>query len=121
MTTESVPHDLLDQLAESFLDRYRRGERPPISEYVARYPELANELQEVLSALVLMEQVDQDVQSPTGLRDETDNSAPLTQLGDFRIIREVGRGGMGVVYEAEQVSLGRTGGAEGPPPASANE
>ena len=28
-------------------------------------------------------------------------------LGDFRVIREIGRGGMGLVYEAEQVSLGR--------------
>jgi hypothetical protein len=32
---------------------------------------------------------------------------PLQQLGDYRLIRPIGQGGMGIVYEAEQVSLGR--------------
>ena len=35
-------------------------------------------------------------------------SAPPARLGDYRLIREIGRGGMGIVYEAEQVSLGRS-------------
>jgi WD40 repeat protein/serine/threonine protein kinase len=93
---------LLTRLADEFAARYRRGERPSLSEYVERYPQLAADICEVFPALVEVEQVKDDHQ------DAAVPPAPaLQQLGDFRILREVGKGGMGIVYEAEQVSLGR--------------
>src|SRR5271166_4232976 len=43
-TLDSGRYDLLDQLAEEFADRYRKGERPSLKEYVDRYPDLAESL-----------------------------------------------------------------------------
>jgi WD40 repeat protein len=101
---DSQRDDLLDRLGEEFATRLRRGEQPSVTDYTDRYPELADEIRELFPALVKVEQAKEICHD----WDEAASRAPpLSQVGDYRIIREIGRGGMGVVYEAEQISLGR--------------
>jgi serine/threonine protein kinase/Flp pilus assembly protein TadD len=94
--------ELVD-LVEEFAARTQAGEPLDLEDYVQAHPSHAEELRKLLPA----------VQALTDLgRAAAGGPPPVTsclpaQLGDFRIVREVGRGGMGVVYEAEQVSLGR--------------
>src|SRR5205814_5377727 len=71
--------------------------------YTKKHPDLADEIRELFPALVMME----DLGSVAG-RPALPQAGPLPeQLGDFRRLRGIGRGGMGVVYEAVQQSLGR--------------
>jgi serine/threonine protein kinase len=100
---DSDKYALIDDLAAEFVDRYRKGERPALTEYTDRYPALAGAIRELFPALVEMEQV----KGERGPAAERPPAAAPRQVGDYRILREVGRGGMGIVYEAEQVSLGR--------------
>ncbi len=103
---DSSQCEWIDRLAEEFAARYRRGERPPLQEYVEKYPELADDIRRLFPTLVEMEQIKEqcaEAASPALVQ-----SPALRQVGDYRVLREVGRGGMGgVVYEAEQVPLGR--------------
>ncbi len=108
---DDAGRDPIKALAQSFLERLRRGERPSVDEYAAAHPELAGEIRELLPALERLER-DQSVggeatvPGPAGPRAATLRGVPR-QLGDYTILREVGRGAMGVVYEAVQQSLGR--------------
>jgi serine/threonine protein kinase/WD40 repeat protein len=102
--SEPVPHrNPVEQLAEEFLARYRRGEQPSPTEYAEKYPELAGEIRDLFPALVLMEEAGPGSGAAAA---GAEGQAPQ-RLGDYRVLREVGRGGMGVVYEAVQESLGR--------------
>ncbi len=95
----SVERHPIDALAEEFVARYRRGDRPALSDYTGRYPELAEKIRELFPTLVLLEEIALPPAAPSLRVPE--------KLGDYRILREIGRGGMGVVYEAVQESLGR--------------
>src|SRR3954462_4838167 len=105
MSQTDSEDDPLVALAEEFADRYRRGERPSPEEYAARHPELAERIRELFPALLVVENLGGSLagEPPASL---SFDAAPR-RLGEYRIIRQVGHGGMGVVYEAVQESLGR--------------
>jgi WD40 repeat protein/serine/threonine protein kinase len=112
MSDSAADRDPIEMLADSFLARFRRGERPSVEEYAAKHPELADEIRELLPALVMLEQEKSvaGAADPTGTspgQDTAGASPTPRQLGDFLILREIGRGGMGVVFESVQQSLGR--------------
>jgi len=103
------PHlelDPVDVLAAEFAERMRLGEHPSIEDYADKHPELADDIRELFPAIALMERAKVHSEEATPAQ-ATLGSTPPDRLGDFRIIQEIGRGGMGIVFEAEQESLKR--------------
>jgi len=94
------------ELAEKIQGAWQQGRHADVERLIVEHPELESHIRQLIPALHILHN------GGSGLAQSRDAAAelvlpPSRQLGDYRIVRQIGRGGMGVVFEAEQVSLRR--------------
>lgn len=107
-SSESQSEDpQLRRVVMEYLADLEAGRRPDRATLAARFPDLTGDLATYLDALEAV-QAAAPLLGPPPRTEPAPALAGPEPLGDFRIIREIGRGGMGVVYEAVQLSLGRS-------------
>jgi serine/threonine protein kinase/Flp pilus assembly protein TadD len=98
----------LADLVEEITRRVQAGESVDVDEYARTYSEHGEELRQVFPAMRVLADLAVSVSGNKSCVPLTTGAEPVTGcLGDYRIIQEIGRGGMGIVYEAEQISLKR--------------
>ena len=90
------------QLADEIQAIVKAGQQPNVRTLSQKHPELADQIEDLVPALSMLQSIAEEPGEPT-----EGTSFHGATLGDYRILREVGRGGMGVVYEARQISLER--------------
>ena len=104
------PTDIqLERIIEAAISRLQDGQSVDTDHLIAEHPEHAAALRDLFPAVQALVRL---AESPSPPRSEAANNQHITalphdRLGDFRLIREIGRGGMGTVFEAEQLSMGR--------------
>ncbi len=107
-----------EQLAELMTDlveRMRRGEQPEMEAVARQHPDLIADLRELWAAAQIAHEMGRASLGDTAARDSSPAPPSLApgsdtsrRIGDYLLLEEIGRGGMGVVYRAQQLSLSRT-------------
>ncbi len=95
----------LAAVVESYLVEMEQGLAPDPEQLIAVHPDLAGPLRTQLEGLRILHQATLEL-APAAPKPPHRPSL-RKRLGDYEVVREIGRGGMGVVYEAQQISLNR--------------
>jgi WD40 repeat protein/serine/threonine protein kinase len=99
---EASQQSKLARILDDYLAAIEAGAAVDPGALAAAHPDLAERLRACLSVLRVASRVEARADADAPVEPAVD-----TRLGDFRIVRMVGRGGMGIVFEAEQVPLRR--------------
>ena len=96
----------IEMIASEFMDSLREGQRPSIEHFVVKYPQQEAEIRELLPMLIAIEDVKarRELES---VKQPLPQQLDITQLGEYKILREIGRGGMGVVFEGLHERINR--------------
>lgn len=95
----------VEVLASQFVEEFRAGERPSVENYARRYPEHAVTIRDSFPVLALLEQTRVQTEA-NSIRRSMPEQFPFTRLGRCELLCELGRGGMGVVFQGREAGTG---------------